>query len=153
MRNRLARSLILLIALTSHVAGKDGNDVAVVVNQHNLVVNVSVAELRKIFSGERLSWAGGIPIKLLTRGPGAREHNCLLNLLHMTESEYEQYWKDRSGAGSETPVTLPSNGMQKEAIQVFPGAIAIVQMSDVRSPMRVIKVDGRFPNENGYPLH
>jgi hypothetical protein len=42
--------------------------------------------------------------------------------------------------------------MQKEAVQAFRGAIALVQMRDVRSPMRVIKVEGRFPNQDGYPL-
>ena len=133
-------------------ATAQSNDVAVVVNPNNMVVNVSAAELRKIFTGERLSWPRGSPIKLLTRGPGVHEHDCLLKLLHMTESEYQQYWKERSTAGVEPPVTLPSNGMQKEAIQAFRGAIAMVEIKDVKSPMRVIKVDGRLPKQSGYPL-
>ena len=156
MELRTARALVLLVPLLASLipalASAQSNDIAVVVNQNNLVINVSAAELRKIFAGERSSWPGGTSIKLLTRGRGAREHDCLLGLLHMTETEYEHYWKERSGVGTEAPVTLPSNGMQKEAVQAFRGAIALVQMRDVRSPMRVIKVEGRFPNQDGYPL-
>src|SRR5215468_8862179 len=133
-------------ALCQFAASRDSNDIAVVVNQNNLVVSVSAGELRKIFAGERLAWPGGTPIKLLTRGPGQREHDCLLKLLQMTQSEYEQYWKERSTMGAEAPVTLPSNGMQKEAVQTFRGAIAMVQVRDVKSPMRIIKVDGKLPN-------
>lgn len=145
--------LSIVVAITPLAAAAEGNDVAVVVNQNNMVVNVSAAELKRIFAGERLSWPSGVPIKLLIRGPGVREHDCLLRLLRMTESEYSSYWKQRSGLGAEAPVTLPSNGMQKEAVLTFRGAIAMVQMHDVKSPMRVIKIDGRLPNQNGYPLH
>ena len=157
MRTRGAKAFVLFAVLAAWVTassgGEQSNDIAIVVNQNNLIVNVSAAELKKIFAGERLAWPSGVPVKLLTRGPGAREHACLLKLLRMTESEYEQYWKDRSGTGFEAPVALPSNGVQKEVVQAFRGAIAMVQMSDVRSSMRVIKVDGRPPNQNGYPLH
>jgi len=144
---------IVMAGLTVISALAEDNDVAVVVNQNNMVMNISAAELKKIFSGERLSWSTGVPVKLLTRGSGAREHECLLRLLRMTEREYSDYWKQRSSFGTEAPVALPSNGMQKEAVQSFRGAIAMVQMRDVKSPMRVIKIDGRLPNQNGYPLH
>jgi len=150
--------MLVILALTLPAApgfaqaAEASNDLAVVVNSRNLVSNMSEAELRRIFAGERLSWAGGVPIKLFTRTPGSPERACMLNLLHMTESEYHDYWNARQNLAAQEPVPLPSSGIQREAIQAFPGAIAIVEFRDVKSPMRVIRVDGRLPNERGYPL-
>jgi hypothetical protein len=42
--------------------------------------------------------------------------------------------------------------MQKEAIMVFPGAIALVDLIDVKPGMKVLKVDGHSPGEPGYPV-
>jgi hypothetical protein len=49
-------------------------------------------------------------------------------------------------------VALFSNGMQKEAVSLFPGAVALVVFQEVRSGMKVVKVDGHLPGEAGYPL-
>jgi hypothetical protein len=43
--------------------------------------------------------------------------------------------------------------MQKEAISVFPGAITLVEASEVKPGMKVVKLDGHLPGEPGYPLH
>src|SRR3954470_14348152 len=67
-------------------------DVAVVVNSHNAIDNLSRAEVRKIFAGDKRSWAGGIPIRLFVRAAGARERTALLKLLNMSESDYKQFW-------------------------------------------------------------
>jgi len=42
--------------------------------------------------------------------------------------------------------------MQREALQAYPGGIALVDASDIKSGMKVLKVDGKTPEEAGYPL-
>jgi phosphate transport system substrate-binding protein len=130
-------------------------DVAVVVNAKNPVDNLSRPELRKIFAGEKRSWPGSLPIKLFVRAPGARERATLLKLLGMSESEYKQYWTGKvfRGEAQTEPNGLPSNGMQKEAIVAYPGAVALVTIQDVKPGMKVVKVDGHKPGEAGYPLN
>jgi ABC-type phosphate transport system substrate-binding protein len=130
-------------------------DVAVVVNDKNPVVNLSHPELRKIFAGEKRSWPGSLPIKLFVRDPGARERATLLKLLGMSESEYKEYWTAKvfRGEAQTEPNRLPSNGMQKEAIVAYPGAVALVTIQDVKPGMKVVKVDGHKPGEAGYPLN
>ena len=73
----------------------------------------------------------------------------------MNESEYKQYWIAQvfHGEAQAEPVTVFSNGMQKEAIGAFPGAIALVDLADVKPGMKVLKVDGHLPGEPGYPVH
>jgi hypothetical protein len=136
------------------LAAAQNADVAVVVNSHNAIDNLSSAELRKIFSGEKRSWAGGIPIRLFVRAAGARERTMLLKLLYMSESEYKQYWTAKvfRGEVQAEPVALFSNGMQKEALELYPGAIALMNIQDVKPGIKIVRVEGRKPGDPGYSL-
>jgi hypothetical protein len=129
--------------------------VAVVVNEKNPVNNLSTPELRKLFAGEKHAWAGGTPVKLFVRATGAYERVVLLKLLGMSESEYKQYWTAQvfRGEAQAEPVALFSNGMQKEAVAVYPGAVALVNAQDVKPGMKMVRVDGHMPLEAGYPLN
>src|SRR5208337_2388495 len=135
------------------VAAQNG-DVAVVVSEKNPVLNLSAAELRKLFAGERHAWPGGLPVKLIVRAPGAYERVVLLRLLAMSESEYKEYWTAQvfRGEAQAEPIALFSNGMQKEAVALYPGALAFVNFQDVKPGMKVVKVDGHLPEEPGYPV-
>ena len=151
--------LPLLICLTSlvcaRVAAAQAEDVAVVVSDHNPVTKMSKAELRKIFAGQERSWSGGLPVKVFVRAPGTLERGALLKLLGMTEDEYKRYWTGQilRGEAEGEPSTLPSNGMQKEALVAYPGAVALVGLQDVKAGMKVLKVEGRMPGEAGYGLN
>jgi len=149
----------LLICLASlvcvRIAAAQAEDVAVVVNEHNPVTKMSRAELRKIFAGDERSWSAGLPIKLFVRPPGTRERGALLKLLGMREGEYKQYWASQvfRGEAQAEPFTIPSNGMQREALVAYPGAIALVSLEDVRPGMKVLRIEGRMPGEVGYALN
>ena len=92
---------------------------------------------------------------MLVRPAGSRERTALLSLLGMSESEYKQYWTSQvyKGEAQSEPTVLPSNGMQKEALTVYPGGIALVDAADLKSGMKVLKIDGHLPGEGHYPLH
>jgi hypothetical protein len=139
----------------SSIALAQTGAVAVVVNDKNLVNNLSTPELRKLFAGEKHSWAGGIPVKLFVRATGAYERVVLLKLLGMSEREYKQYWTAQvfRGEAQAEPVALFSNGMQKEALAVYPGAVALMNAQDVKPGMKIVRVDGHIPGEVGYPLN
>src|ERR1051325_2100301 len=145
----------LVIVLTNVPTAAAQNDVAVVVNSNNTASSVTMGELHKIFDGEKRSWPGGASIKLLVRTTGTHERTALLKLLGMSESEYKQYWTSQIYKGEATaePVALPSNGMQKEALAVYPGAIALVDAAELKPGMKVLKVDGHTPGDGSYPLH
>jgi len=144
----------LLFSLSQAASGQDA-DIAVVVNPANGTSSLTVGELRKIFAGEKRSWPGGIPIKLLARAAGTRERTAMLDLLGIKESDYNRYWSTQMyrGEGQSQPAVLPSIGMVKEALKAYPGAVALVDSRDVKAEMKVIKVDGHLPGESGYRLH
>lgn len=135
--------------------GSGGPDVAVIVNPLNPVDNISSAELRRIFSGEKQSWSGGLHVSLFVRAPEARERDVLLErVLHMTDSEYKAYWvkKVYSGDVQREPLALFSNGMELEAIRAERGGIALISIQDIHQGVKVLKVDGHLPGTPGYPL-
>ena len=146
-------SSLLATALVQTSLAQD-QDIAVVVNPKNPITNVTRSDLRKIFAGEKRTWSGGVSVKLFVRVPGSYERMVLLRLLGMSEGEYKQYWIAQvfHGDAQAEPAALFSNGMQKEAIMAFPGAIALMALQDVKSTMKVVKVDGHLPGEPGYPL-
>jgi ABC-type phosphate transport system substrate-binding protein len=138
----------------SSASGQTGA-VAVVVNEKNPVNNLRTPELRKLFAGEKHAWSGGQPVKLFVRAAGAYERVVLLKLLGMSETEYKQYWTAQvfRGEAPAEPVALFSNGMQKEAVAIYPGALALVTFQDVKPGMKVVRVDGHMPGEAGYPFN
>jgi hypothetical protein len=147
--------LALAIFSLSPRATSQADDIAVVVSPGNPATNISLGDLRKFFAGAKRSWPGDVPIKLVTRGPGCMERLVLLRLLKMSEGEYKQYWTAQvfRGEADTEPLVVPSVGMQKEALKIFPGAISLVNVGDVKPGMKVIKVDGLLPGTAGYPLH
>jgi len=153
----IAIPLLLGLAILSlaRPCAAQGDEIAVVVNPGNAATNVSMSDLRKMFAGTRRLWPGGQPIKLITRGPGCPERFLLLKLLAMSESEYKQYWIAQvfRGEADAEPLVVPSVGMQKEALKVFPGGISLVTFRDLKPEMKVLKVDNLLPGVAGYPLH
>lgn len=128
-------------------------DIAVVVNLKNPAVRLSLSDLRKIFAGEKSTWPGGIPVKLIIRAPQAREREAVLHLLNLSEAEFNRYWAVQAHRSqADEPVAVYSNGMQKEAVMAFPGAIALIAADDVRPGVKLLKIDDRLPREEGYPL-
>lgn len=152
----IARLVIVFasVILVSQGVAQD-NDVAVIVNPNSSVANLTMPELRKIFAGEKRSWPGGVPVKLIVRGPGCHERSVLLKLLNLSESDYKQYWTAQviRGEADAEPSIVPSAGMVREAVQAFPGGIGMVDIQNIKPGMKVIKVDGHLPGEAGYPVH
>ncbi|MBZ5524064.1 MAG: hypothetical protein LAP21_17655 [Acidobacteriia bacterium] len=148
-------ALLVVMASAQSPQPKRDEDVAVIVNPLNSVDSISSVELRKIFAGEKRSWHASLPVFLVVRAPEAHERTVLLNhVLRMTESEYKQYWvkKIYSGEVPREPLALFSNGMQLEAVRTEKGGIALIQVKDIRSGVKIIKVDGLLPGAPGYPL-
>jgi ABC-type phosphate transport system substrate-binding protein len=160
-RKRAAFSIAMLVAvLVCCLAAQDkkpvkDSDIAVIVNPGNPVDSISSTELRKIFSGQKQSWAGGLSVDLFVRAPQARERDVLLEqVLKMSESEYKAFWvkKVYSGESQREPLALFSNGMQLEAVRAEKGGIALVSLQDLHQGVKVLKVNGRLPGTPGYTL-
>ncbi len=154
LKSKLLFFLQLIVVLFA-AARAQAADIAVVVNETNSVSSVTTTELRKMFTGDKHTWPGGQAVKLFVRASGTAERSAILSLLGMSEGDYKKHWSAQvfRGDAQAEPVTLPSNGMQLEAVRAFPGAIILISAQDVHPGVKVLKVDGKLPGDAGYPLH
>jgi ABC-type phosphate transport system substrate-binding protein len=147
---------VLLTLVSPAVAQTKSSDVAVVTNSTTPVTELSLAEVRKIFLGERQYWNSNMPVVVLVRAPVARERQVVLkNIYQMSENQFKQYWVAkifRSEAVS-APKIVYSSDMTMQLLSVIPGSIAFMTAKDVGPGVKVLKVDGQLPGEPGYKLH
>ncbi len=148
-------SLLCLVLVLSLAAQRHEVDVAVVVHPETPISNLNLAEVRKIFLGDRQYWTTNIPVVLLIRAPVARERSVVLEIIYqMSESQFKQYWiaKIFRAESATAPKVVYSNDMANLLVTAIPGAIAFIDSKDVKPGTKVVRVDGHLPGELGYPL-
>ncbi len=160
-RDRKIASMILGLAClmlgicATIVAQTYSIDVAVVVHPDTPVSDLSLADVRKVFLGDRQYWTSNLPVVLLIRAPVARERNVVLKIIYqMSETQFKQYWiaKIFRAESALAPKVVYSNDMANDLVTAVPGAIAFIDAREVRSGAKVVRVDGHLPGEPGYPL-
>jgi ABC-type phosphate transport system substrate-binding protein len=131
-------------------------NLAVIVNLSNPVENLSMAELRKIFLGERTHWPSGRRITLVMMEPGQPERAVVLrDICQMNESDFNNHFLHGLFTGEVlvSPKTLATPvGVRKFVFNV-PGAIGYLRATDVDASIKVVRVDERAPEDKGYKLH
>jgi ABC-type phosphate transport system substrate-binding protein len=162
MINRVCRALVIvLLSASAGLAGApepnvvSGTGIAVIVNGENPVDQLSLTELERIVLGERRSWSARIPVVLMMRNDASRERILLLQkVCHMTDAEYHQYWTGKIFRGEVTsePVSLPSIGTAINFVSSIQGGISFIDVASVRPGIKVMRIDGHLPGEQGYPL-
>lgn len=148
--------LVVLFGISGQARSQTrATDMAVVVNPSTPISDLSMAEVRKVFRGDRQYWTKDVPVVLLIRAPRSRERDVILKTLYeMTEAQFKQYWiaKIFRAEATAAPKIVYSNDMAKELVSVIPGAIAFIPEGDVAEGLKIVKIDGRLPGERGYPL-
>jgi hypothetical protein len=132
-----------------------GNDIAVVVHPDTPVSDLTLSEVRKVLLGERQYWNSKLPVVLLIRAPVARERDVVLRVVYqMSEAQFKQYWvaKIFRAEIASPPKIVYSNDLQYDLVTAMPGAIAFVDARNLRSGLKVLRVDGHLPGDRDYPL-
>ena len=148
--SKLAATTLLTLAL----AAAPG-DVAVVVGPDTPVDNLSFADVRKLFMGDRQYWSSNLRVTLLIRAPAARERDVVLKTIYgMTEAQFRQYWISKIFRleTSTGPKIVYSTEMAGELVTAIPGAVTFMDSANVPKSLKIVKIDGRSPGERGYRL-
>lgn len=131
------------------------SDIAIVVHEDTPVSNLDMAEVRKIFLGERQYWTPDLPVIVIVRAPVARERDVVLRVIYqMSEVQFKRYWiaKIFRAEAVSAPKIVYSDGMTNELVTAMPGAIGFVAARDVSKGEKVLRVDGHLPGDAEYPL-
>ena len=152
-----ACALAVLIAAgkPGAIRAQDSEPLAIVVNRSNPLSEISLADLRRLYRGQRSRWSNGRRVTLVMRDPGTPEREAILQTLYgVDEDQYRRGFLQSvfTGEAKGAPRVLAStNGVLRFVFNV-PGAIGYVRASEVDASVKTLRVDGRLPGEAGYRL-
>ena len=149
----LVVSLLGVAPRTAHA--QENEPLAIVVNRSNPLSEISLADLRRVFRGQRSRWSNGRRVTLVMRDPGAPERDAILQSLYgVAEVEYRRTYLHAifSGEAGDAPKTLASPKGVVRFVYNVPGAIGYVRARDVSPSVKMLRIDGRLPGEPGYRL-
>jgi len=129
--------------------------VAIVVHPQVVIDDLSLAQLKSIFLAEQQHWPDRSRITLLVRAPQAPERDMILSEIYgMSEDRYRHYWiaKMFRAEVASGPKIVFSTDMLRDLVTVIPGSIGFVPVSAVGPDLKVIRIDGRLPGDEGYAL-
>lgn len=145
----------LLLLLVPAMAAQE-KDLAALVNPKNPEVDLSRAELTRLFRAETRYWKNGRRVEILLPRSGSPERDFLLrNVYRMNESELKRYWIEliyRNKIAA-PPKVMPSAAVLQVVLGKQDGGIGLVPAEDVRAEGVVLaRVDGKKPGDEGYWL-
>ena len=128
---------------------------AIVVHKDSGVEDLSMTELRNIFMANQQFWPDRRRITLLVRAPQSDERDYVLNTIYQkSEAEFRQYWIAKMFRAEipRGPKIVFSSDMTLDLVVAIPGSISFMRADQVTEDVKVVRVDGKLPHEDGYPL-
>jgi ABC-type phosphate transport system substrate-binding protein len=162
----MARRLLPLLALLGLVTAvllalaprpvRAGNDVAlaIIVSPSSKLTNLSVDDLRRVFQSERLTDPDGNRLIALNHPPKTVDRVGFDQVvLGMDAEAVGRFWIDRKiRGGSGPPRTVESLATLRRVVEKLPGAIGYIRPAQLSNEIKVIRIDGKLPEDQGYPL-
>jgi ABC-type phosphate transport system substrate-binding protein len=128
---------------------------AIVVNRNNPIENISLPELRAMFFGEKKWWSAKHRVTLAAMKRSTPEWKTVQRVIYkVNQHELEHYYLYQSfkGEGVNLPVKMQAPTDVKKFVAKTPGALGYVRVSDVDETVKVVRINGLLPNDDGYPL-
>ena len=162
--NRISRRAVLatfaVLAFAPGMVSAEGTieeygGIAIVVHKDTAVSDLSMNELRNIFLANQQFWSNRARIILLVRAPQSDERDYVLNTIYqMDEAQFRQYWiaKMFRAEVPRGPKIVFSTDMTRDLVVAIPGSISFIRADQVSDAVKVVRVDGKLPSDEGYPL-
>jgi len=131
--------------------------IAVIVNKSNPVSDVSYNELKQISEARKQYWDNGEKIILIFKPVTSVETRASIDMVYKIKyEEFDKYWflKVYENKIMEFPKILNSTGTINILVSEIQGAIAFIGVDEVskRGNIKVLRVNGKMPDEDGYPF-
>ena len=151
----LACALLCLLPSAERKAkASDRIVLAVVVAKGSAVDDVSLSELKRIFTNEGDSDRSGQRYVPFNHPPHTTDRVGFDKIvLGMSPDDVSQFWIERKIRGlSGPPRSVDSLSLLLRLIARLPGAVSYARPAQLTGDVRAIKVNGKLPNDPGYPL-
>lgn len=148
----------MLLAAANVVSAESSiaeNGLAIVVHKDTEVENLTLSELRNIFRANQQFWPNRSRIVLLVRAAQSDERDYVLaNIYEMDEEAFRRYWiaKMFRAEVPRGPKVVFSTGMTLDLVVAIPNSISFIRADNVTDDVKVVRIEGKLPGEDGYPL-
>ena len=146
---------MLLPGVTGAESSIGQNGLAIIVHKNSAINNLSMAELRNIFLANQQFWSDRGRIILLVRAPQSDERDFVLNTIYqMDEAQFRQYWIAKMFRAEipRGPKIVFSTDMTLDLVVAIQGSISFMRADKVTDAVKLVRVDGKLPADDGYPL-
>ena len=126
--------------------------VAVITNPHSPVSDLSLDELRRVFSGKTTQLAGGTTVTVAFAA-GAQDKFCE-KVFESSVAAIRKRWAQLAFQGEVPmmPPTITDGESAKKFLATSNGAIAFLPLADVDASVKIIKIDGASPRDAAYKI-
>ncbi len=146
---KLWRLLLALVWVAAASGTAHAKQLAIVADTANSTTNLTSAELVKIFNAHTRIWPDGRPIMIVLRDPSSADMQLILRrVFNMTADEARTFIHAHPG----TIVVADSDNAVQRFVASTRGAIGVVDLYSLTKDVRVVKIDGKLPVEQGYLL-
>lgn len=157
---RTITGALAVLALMPGIVSAEGTieengGIAIVVHKDTEISDLSMTELRNIFLANQQFWSNRSRIILLVRAPKSDERDYVLNTIYqMDEAQFRQYWiaKMFRAEVPRGPKVVFSTNMTLDLVVAIPGSISFMRADQVSEDVKILRVNGKLPSDEGYPL-
>ena len=128
---------------------------AIVVNRNNPVDEMTLWQLREVFLGDKRWWSGKRRVLLVTLPRGAAERQTIHRVVdQMNDADLDKYYFFGVYRGEfvTSPATQRTPNDVRAFVAAHPGAIGYLRASDLDDSLKVVRINGLLPGDDGYPL-
>jgi len=141
--------LLVLVWVAAASGTAHARQLAIVADAANSTTNLTSAELVKIFNAHTRTWPDGKPITIVLRDPSSAGMQLILKrAFNMTADEVRTFINTHAG----TIVVADSDDAVQRFVANTRGAMGVVDLYSLTKDVRVVKIDGKLPVEQGYLL-
>ena len=145
---RFGLYLASVVLLTASLC--QARDVAVITDKTNPVSAVTNKDLVKLLRNDTSKWPDGKKVIVFLSDPDSADGKVLLEKTYgMTPAALKVFANGQKGG----IVILSSDEEVLKAVAGQPGSLGVVNVYSINSAVKVVKVDGKLPLEQGYLLH
>lgn len=147
MKRMKVLCLTVILSTASLCAARD---LAVITDKGNITSTVSTADLLKLLKNDMQHWPDGRKVTIFLSNPSSSDAWLLFQKIYNMSAEEARKFAD---AHKGTIVVMGADELVMKAVAQQPGSIGVVNVYSLNSSVKVMKVDGKLPFEQGYLLH
>ena len=126
-------------------------NIAVVASAGSKLTDVPLTDLVKMCKGATKAWPDGKTFVLVLKSPDAPEMHGALTRLFGGAADLKAAIAKLNETHQVVKVVDTDDDLLR-TVDATPGAIGIVDVYAINSPVKVLRIDGKLPFDVGYPL-